>query len=132
MQTNNRIDFEKYLKGEIDLPKDFGLDQYEVSKDSWACTQALNGRPFNKDEAERWVAFVKAIRSDFQTCAHIRDIFVLKNRHGCISQEWIDYLLHVHVDRGNFLFKHFGTIADRLQKYGGGIDEDTLRKILQV
>ena len=129
MPTTNRIDPEKYLAGDIDLPKNFNFDQYEVSKDAAALTHALINRPFDEAEAARWYAFLKEIKSDFQACAHLRDVFILRNR-GDIPTEWTTYVFDG--TKRHFMFTHFDTIADRLRNYGGGLGEATIKKILNI
>jgi len=124
------MDFNKYLKGEINLPpKDFFClgNAFEVSKVNISAADTLIGRLCTSEEAERWVDYMKAIKSDFQVLNHLRDVFILR-ANGNILGAWTDYLFEGN--RSKFLFRHLKEIATRLKHFG--ISKEDLKRILNT
>ena len=127
------MDFELYLEGKESLPDPswFSIGNLELPRVGLKIAPILDNREFNREEADRWVTFLAAIQSDFQLCNVLIDIFIHRNHRG-LCADWIAYLFEKDKDRAAFIFKDFKKIAKRIADSIDGLDQEAVKKILQL
>lgn len=96
------MDVVKYLEGRESLPTDpTKLNTLMITYHT-IFVDDLCDRPFNEDEADRWIAFMKAITCDTLLRAHMQE-FLQHVNDGGIHYKWKNHLFTN--DRSDFLFE---------------------------